>query len=163
MTESSSAVNTSFFLLITSSSPTPTTPRQRLYSPSRILRSHFHTRAGPRMTENQPPSGGATTDQPGRPYYEQLRTNLRGSLTKKRQIDEQLANLEEQIYKLETSYLEDTSGAGNIIRGFDNWVKGVVIGNDRRADDRKGRTRVRDEDRIFSNSSITWLKVGHTI
>lgn len=113
------------------------------------------------MTENQPPSsGGATTDQPGRPYYESLRTTLRGSLTKKKQIDEQLATLEEQIYKLESNYLEDTSGAGNIVRGFDNWVKGVVIGTDnRRGDDRKGaRTRVRDEDRIFSNSSMTWIR-----
>ena len=118
------------------------------------------------MAENLPPTNGtaaatATTapDQPGRPYYESLRTTLRGTLTKKRQIDEQLAALEENIYKLETSYLEDTSGAGNIVRGFDNWVKGVVIGNDRRGDDRKARTRVRDEDRIFSNSSMTWIKV----
>ncbi|KAF2157278.1 NuA4-domain-containing protein [Myriangium duriaei CBS 260.36] len=111
------------------------------------------------MTENLPPTNGsAATDQPGRPYYESLRTTLRGTLTKKRQIDEQLATLEEQIYKLETNYLEDTTGAGNIVRGFDNWVKGVVIGNDRRGDDRKGRTRVRDDDRIFSNSSMTWIK-----
>ncbi|PNS20158.1 hypothetical protein CAC42_5608 [Sphaceloma murrayae] len=112
------------------------------------------------MTENNPSStaGAANTDQPGRPYYESLRATLRGTLSKKRAIDEQLAALEENIYKLETSYLEDTSGAGNIVRGFDNWVKGVVVGNDRRGDDRKARTRVREEDRIFSNSSVTWLR-----
>ncbi|KAF2221753.1 histone acetyltransferase subunit NuA4-domain-containing protein [Elsinoe ampelina] len=113
------------------------------------------------MTENLPPSGGAngsTTDQPGRPYYESLRSTLRGTLAKKRALDEQLASLEEHIYKLETNYLEDTSGAGNIVRGFDNWVKGVVVGNDRRGDDRKARARVREEDRIFSNSSMTWIR-----
>lgn len=128
------------------------------------------------MAENQPPSAAGgnntnanATDQPGRPYYESLRTTLRGTLAKKCALDEQLATLEEHIYKLESNYLEDTSGAGNIVRGFDNWVKGVVIGNDgggggssssRRGDDRKGRTlRVRDEDRIFSNSSMTWIRV----
>jgi len=111
------------------------------------------------MAENLPPSGGAATDQPGRPYYESLRTTLRGTITKKRQIDEQLAALEENIFKLETNYLEDTNGAGNIVRGFDNWVKGVVVGNDRRGDDRKARARVRDEDRIFSSSSISWIRV----
>ncbi|PSK60135.1 chromatin modification-related protein EAF6 [Elsinoe australis] len=107
------------------------------------------------MSENAPPNA---TDQPGRPYYESLRTTLRGTLAKKRALDEQLAALEENIYKLETNYLEDTSGAGNIVRGFDNWVKGVVVGNDRRGDDRKTRARVREEDRIFSNSSMTWIR-----
>lgn len=112
------------------------------------------------MAENQPPTASATADQPGRPYYESLRTTLRGTLAKKRALDEQLAALEENIYKLETSYLEDTGGAGNIVRGFDNWVKGVVVGGDKRgADDRKARARVRDEDRIFSRSSLSWMRV----
>lgn len=101
----------------------------------------------------------AITDQPGRPYYEKLRATLRDTITKKRVIDEQLAVLEENIYKLEGNYLEETNGAGNIVKGFDNWVKGVVVGNDRRGDDRKGRVRARDEDRIFSRSSMSWLKV----
>ena len=41
------------------------------------------------MTENKPPteaqaSAASNADQPGRPYYEQLRTTLRGTLDKKR-------------------------------------------------------------------------------
>lgn len=112
------------------------------------------------MTENVPP-GAATADQPGRPYYESLRSTLRATLAKKRQLDEQLAALEDSIYKLEGSYLEDTNGAGNIVRGFDNWVKGVVVGGDKRsADERKARVRVRDEDRIFSRSSMSWMRVS---
>ena len=116
------------------------------------------------MTENKAPgdapnASAASADQPGRPYYEQLRTTLRGTLDKKRKLDEQLAALEEQIFKLEGAYLEETSSSGNIVRGFDGWVKGVSVGG-RGADDRR-RGRVRDEDRVFSRSSVGWMRVRH--
>jgi hypothetical protein len=114
------------------------------------------------MTENKAPgdapnASSATADQPGRPYYEQLRTTLRGTLDKKRKLDEQLAALEEQIFKVEGAYLEETSNSGNIVRGFDGWVKGVSVGG-RGADDRR-RGRIRDEDRVFSRSSVGWMRV----
>ena len=114
------------------------------------------------MTENKAPgdalnASSATADQPGRPYYEQLRTTLRGTLDKKRKLDEQLAALEEQIFKVEGAYLEETSNSGNIVRGFDGWVKGVSVGG--RATDDRRRGRVRDEDRVFSHSSVGWMKV----
>jgi chromatin modification-related protein EAF6 len=111
------------------------------------------------MADNAPASV-ANTDQPGRPYYESLRNTLKGTLIKKRQLDEQLQALEDNIYKMESSYLEETNGAGNIVRGFDGWVKGVVVGGDKKSvDDRKARVRVRDEDRIFSRSSMSWIRV----
>lgn len=115
------------------------------------------------MTENVPPTSSAAAantaaDQPGRPYYESLRSTLRGTLEKKRKLDEQLAALEEQIFKTEGTYLEETAASGNIVRGFDGWVKGVVVGGRGGADDRR-RGRVRDEDRIFSRSSVSWMKV----
>jgi hypothetical protein len=114
------------------------------------------------MTENKAPGDAlnastTTADQPGRPYYEQLRTTLRGTLDKKRKLDEQLAALEEQIFKVEGAYLEETSNSGNIVRGFDGWVKGVSVGG-RGADDRR-RGRIRDEDRVFSRSSVGWMRV----
>ncbi|KEQ82306.1 NuA4-domain-containing protein, partial [Aureobasidium pullulans EXF-150] len=94
------------------------------------------------------------------PYYESLRNTLKSTLAKKRQLDEQLQALEDNIYKMESSYLEETNGAGNIVRGFDGWVKGVVVGGDKKSvDDRKARVRVRDEDRIFSRSSMSWIRV----
>lgn len=109
-------------------------------------------------------NAGASGDQPGRPYYENLRSSLRETLNKKRKLDEQLAALEDNIYKLEGNYLEETNGAGNIVRGFDGWVKGVVVGGDKRAaDDRKARIRVRDEDRIFSRSSMSWMRVSRRL
>lgn len=115
------------------------------------------------MTENRAPaepqpSATSAADQPGRPYYEQLRTTLRGTLDKKRKLDEQLAALEDQIFKLEGAYLEETSNSGNIVRGFDGWVKGVSVGG--RAGDDRRRGRVRDEDRVFSHSSVGWMKVS---
>lgn len=118
------------------------------------------------MAENVPPNSAqnanSSADQPGRPYYESLRTNLRQTLDKKRKLDEQLAAVEEQIFKAEGSYLEETANSGNIVRGFDGWVKGVQIGGRGGADDRR-RGRVRDDDRVFSRSSVSWMRVRETI
>ena len=117
------------------------------------------------MSENVPPgaSSSANTssaaDQPGRPYYESLRANLRQTLEKKRKLDEQLAAIEDQIFKAEGNYLDETAASGNIVRGFDGWVKGVQVGGRGGADDRR-RGRVRDEDRVFSRSSVGWTKVS---
>lgn len=113
------------------------------------------------MAENVPPgkdnqSASNTADQPGRPYYESLRANLRQILDKKRKLDEQLAAVEDNIFKAEGTYLEETSNSGNIVRGFDGWVKGVQVGG-RGGDDRR-RGRVREEDRVFSRSSVSWMK-----
>jgi chromatin modification-related protein EAF6 len=112
------------------------------------------------MAENVPPASAAASsaaDQPGRPYYESLRSTLRQTLEKKRKLDEQLAALEENIYKAESNYLEETANSGNIVRGFDGWVKGVQVGG--RANDDRRRGRVREDDRIFSRSSVSWMKV----
>ncbi|TKA83904.1 hypothetical protein B0A55_00099 [Friedmanniomyces simplex] len=108
------------------------------------------------MAENIAPvtaTAASTADQPGRPYYESLRTTLRQTLEKKRKLDESLAAIEDQIFKVEGSYLEETTNSGNIVRGFDGWVKGVQVGGRGGGGDDRRRGRVRDEDRIFSRSS----------
>lgn len=111
------------------------------------------------MAENIPPTSAATApaDQPGRPYYESLRTSLTQTLAKKRALDDQLSALEDQIYKAETSYLEETANSGNIVRGFDGWAKGVQIGGGRGDDRRRGR--VREDERVFSRSSVGFMRV----
>ncbi|KAL8922063.1 MAG: hypothetical protein Q9208_005373 [Pyrenodesmia sp. 3 TL-2023] len=91
------------------------------------------------MSENIAPTATATTTATaatttdlststrGIPYYEKLKRDLRETLQKKRLLDKNLATLEDQIYRFEASYLEETSSAGNIIKGFDNYIKGSAL------------------------------------
>lgn len=124
------------------------------------------------MAENTTPgSTKPTTNNPserGVPYYESLRRTLRDTITKKRALDRTLAQLEDSIHRAETAYLEDTSLAGNIVKGFDNYIKasaittatgtagtisGAAVGGAR---GRKGG--LNDADRVFSRSSISWTE-----
>ncbi|KPI41030.1 Chromatin modification-related protein EAF6 [Cyphellophora attinorum] len=83
------------------------------------------------MAENVPPGSAskpaANGDRPGLPYYEKLRRDLRDTLQKKRLIDRNMAAIEETIYRQETAYLEETSAAGNIVKGFDNYIKASAV------------------------------------
>lgn len=133
------------------------------------------------MAENVPP-GSATKaaatngDRPGLPYYEKLRRDLRDTLQKKRLLDRNMAAIEDQIYRQETSYLEETSIAGNIVKGFDNYIKasavstsansaggtisGSAAGGGLGASRRK--TAVSDGDRVFSKSSVSYMRDSDT-
>jgi len=95
------------------------------------------------------------------PYYEKLRRDLRESLNRKRGIDAQLLQMEDAITRMETAYLEETS-AGNIIKGFDNYIKGAATtttaGGAGTATRRKAP--INEADRIFSRSSTSFLRVG---
>ncbi|EOA86393.1 uncharacterized protein SETTUDRAFT_109762 [Exserohilum turcica Et28A] len=95
------------------------------------------------------------------PYYERLRRDLRESLNKKRLIDNNLLQLEDNILRVETQYLEETS-AGNIVKGFDNYIKGAATtttaGGAGTATRRKAP--INDADRIFSRSSTSFLRVN---
>ncbi|KAL8820132.1 MAG: hypothetical protein Q9223_001582 [Gallowayella weberi] len=79
------------------------------------------------MTENIPPSTAADSTTRGIPYYEKLKRDLRETIQKKRLLDKNLTTLEDQIYRFESTYLEETSAAGNIIKGFDNYIKGSAL------------------------------------
>ncbi|KAF2662938.1 NuA4-domain-containing protein [Lophiostoma macrostomum CBS 122681] len=118
------------------------------------------------MAENAPPPtavNGTSDAARGVPYYERLKRDLRESLQKKRQIDNNLAQIEENITRAETSYLEETS-AGNIIKGFDNYIKGAATttttGGAGTATRRKAT--ISDIDRIFSRSSSSFLREAST-
>ncbi|RHZ71515.1 hypothetical protein CDV55_107836 [Aspergillus turcosus] len=120
----------------------------------------------------QAPAATGTSTDPnsenrGLPYYEKLRRDLRDALQKKRLMDKSMAQLEDQIFRFEQSYLEETT-AGNIIKGFDNYIKGsgsstglgasgiALTGGMGGAARRKAQ--VTDADRVFSRSSASFMR-----
>lgn len=77
----------------------------------------------------------------------QANAELEELLAKKKSIAQNLANLEKQIYALETSYLDDTHHVGNLLRGWDGYLSS-----------RSGalaQQRWKESDRLFSLSSTT--------
>ncbi|KAF3911810.1 hypothetical protein AA313_de0207680 [Arthrobotrys entomopaga] len=95
-----------------------------------------------------PSTSGAIPSAASRDQYETLRKQLRDLISKKKQSDKLLETLEDHIYKYETTYLEETQN-GNIVRGFDNYIKGTVA---------RRRANITDQDRIFSSSSYSYMK-----
>jgi chromatin modification-related protein EAF6 len=63
------------------------------------------------------------------------------------------AQVEVQLYHLEASYLTETTtnSGGNIITGFENYLKNQGIG--------RRKFEVTDSDRMFSASSTTYQRV----
>lgn len=59
-------------------------------------------------------------------------------------------HLEDQIAKFEVTYFDDTPN-GNIIRGFDSYIKGTAA---------RRRNAIGDADRVFSMSSVTSLRAA---
>ncbi|KAF8645124.1 hypothetical protein AX16_007953 [Volvariella volvacea WC 439] len=99
------------------------------------------------MTE---PTAGPSTEDRSR--YDALRKELLQALPRKRNIDKQLAQIEVQIHNLEAAYLTETAAhsGGNIIQGFEGYLKNQTSG--------RRKYEVNDNDRIFSNSSLTTAK-----
>ncbi|GAA5831956.1 hypothetical protein JCM11251_002762 [Rhodosporidiobolus azoricus] len=107
---------------------------------------------------------------------EQSRKDLRSYLERKRRIDRDLATLEASIYAFEGSYLSDnllpasasanaasTAAAqfGNIIRGYDSYLKAPAGGGgDRKRGVGGGRIGegVQEKERMFSSSSSTYQR-----
>jgi chromatin modification-related protein EAF6 len=122
------------------------------------------------MSENVPPTNGAKpSEQRGLPYYETLRRGLRDTLQKKRILDKELSRVEDDIYRVEGAYLEETSSAGNIIKGFDQYIKSSTTTGVSAAGTISGsalgggpagrrKTVVNDTDRIFSRSSVSYMR-----
>ncbi|KAF3056318.1 Chromatin modification-related protein eaf6 [Daldinia childiae] len=104
------------------------------------------------MTENvQPGTGGAATGdrQAAVAEYNKQRQNLKELLGKRKQQERQLSQLEQSIVDLEAKYLSNTR-IGNIVKGFDNYIKGTSSAAQRK------QGELKDEDYIWSRSSISY-------
>ncbi|BGP19440.1 hypothetical protein JCM10213_000679 [Rhodosporidiobolus nylandii] len=159
-------------------SPAPPQPAQPAHAQS--PHPHPHPNAGPPSTagpstasaptQQHPLDGLSPTDL--RNKLEQSRKDLRGYLDRKRKIDRDLATLEASIYAFEGSYLSDnlipaSGGAnaasaaaaqfGNIIRGYDSYLKAPAGGGGDRKRGRIGEGP-NDKERMFSSSSGTYQR-----
>ncbi|KAK7202581.1 histone acetyltransferase subunit NuA4-domain-containing protein [Myxozyma melibiosi] len=90
--------------------------------------------------------------------YERLKKEHRDMMTKKRILEKNVSIIEDQIFKFEGAYLEDTPN-GNIIKGFDNYLKaGSSSSLHGGSNALKRRATYTDSDRLFSLSSCTYTK-----
>ncbi|KAL1856287.1 hypothetical protein VTK73DRAFT_8408 [Phialemonium thermophilum] len=110
------------------------------------------------MADNAPPrpavagsgAGPAGDAAAGLPFYEKQRQHLKELIAKRRALEKRLAAQEEAIYQKESEYLENTP-SGNIITGFDNYIKGLTG-----AAAQRRKTGVTEANRVFSRSSISY-------
>lgn len=110
------------------------------------------------MAANPPPSSAPANDDVtrGLPLYASTRAHLKDLLAKKARVEEQLRKKEEEILQKETEYLLQTP-AGNIITGFDSYVKNVGSSGGMTASRRK--VEITDSMRVFSGSSVSFVKM----
>ncbi|KAK9287730.1 hypothetical protein L1049_016170 [Liquidambar formosana] len=78
-------------------------------------------------------------------------TAMLASLVGKREkLQEELRNIEKQVYELETSYLQDSGHFGNALKGFDGFLS-----SSKSTTNLKRSRKFQLEDRLFSLSSVT--------
>ncbi|GBC02311.1 hypothetical protein RclHR1_04560010 [Rhizophagus clarus] len=82
-----------------------------------------------------------------RQKLEEVEAELKDLLVRKKQVDKSLKTIENNIWNFEGSYLEETHSGGNLIRGFDSYL--------RPSTEKKKRAEITPEERLFSRSSVT--------
>jgi hypothetical protein len=102
--------------------------------------------------------GGATPKISGKEASKRGRQYepVTSDLEKKRLVvADELNKVEQQIFDLETKYLEQSTAFGNAIRGYEGFLGGIGQANKRVA--------VKPEDRIFSSSFHTSTDAVKTV
>ncbi|KAK9280889.1 hypothetical protein L1049_003780 [Liquidambar formosana] len=75
---------------------------------------------------------------------------LASLLIRRAKLHEELRNIEKQVYELETSYLQDPSQCGNVLKGFEGFLS-----SSKNTTLLKRSRKFQPEDRLFSLSSVT--------
>ncbi|KAJ2974934.1 hypothetical protein NQ176_g5797 [Zarea fungicola] len=91
--------------------------------------------------------------QPTMTEYKKSQARVRELVEKRRLLERRLNQVEEGIIQKESAYLENTP-SGNIITGFDNYMKGITG-----AAAQRRKTGPMDQNRVFSRSSISYRPV----
>lgn len=87
--------------------------------------------------------------------YEKLKKQLQQAILKKKTLDKQITQIEEDIFQKETTYLSESNNS-NIVRGFENLNKLNAAANSNSVN--KKKLVFTDDDRIFSLSSHTFVR-----
>ncbi|GAB2265999.1 hypothetical protein Dimus_001029 [Dionaea muscipula] len=75
---------------------------------------------------------------------------LASLLTKRGKLQEELRNVEKQVFELETTYLQESNHFGNVLKGYDGFLS-----SSKSTTNLKRSRKFQPEDRLFSLSSIT--------
>ncbi|KAF6154801.1 hypothetical protein GIB67_032413 [Kingdonia uniflora] len=75
---------------------------------------------------------------------------LASVMSKREKLRQELQNIEKQVYDLETSYLQDSSQGGNVLKGFEGFLSST-----KNTTNLKRSRKFQPEDRLFSLSSVT--------
>ncbi|KAF4979020.1 hypothetical protein FZEAL_4695 [Fusarium zealandicum] len=82
--------------------------------------------------------------------YKKAQARVRDLVEKRRLLERRLTQVEDGIAQKETAYLDSTP-SGNIITGFDNYMKGTSG-----AAAQRRKTGPMEQNRVFSRSSISY-------
>ncbi|KAG7420735.1 histone acetyltransferase subunit NuA4-domain-containing protein [Fusarium sp. MPI-SDFR-AT-0072] len=103
------------------------------------------------MAERKPSNGAAAgTGQVTMSEYKKAQARVRDLVEKRRMLEKRLTQVEDSISQKETAYLDSTP-SGNIITGFDNYMKGMSG-----AAAQRRKAGPMEQNRVFSRSSISY-------
>ncbi|KAG9297907.1 hypothetical protein G9A89_002615 [Geosiphon pyriformis] len=86
-------------------------------------------------------------EAPTHAEYEAAKALLKTYEAKSLELTEQLNEAEAELIANETKYLEETSYMGNLVKGFDGFLRTG-------SSERKRKVEVPDSDRLFTRSSV---------
>ncbi|KAM1032007.1 hypothetical protein ACFX13_036507 [Malus domestica] len=75
---------------------------------------------------------------------------LASLLSRRAKLQDELRGIEKQVYDLETSYLQDPTQCGNVLKGFEGFLS-----SSKNTNLLKRSRKFQPEDRMFSLSSVT--------